>query len=189
MTASAHIVHKRKKFKKQKCLVSLGYTWNVLKFLLSDQHLGHQSQKTNFMLFHISWLQSTEADILSATMAHSEEFRIFFLHRCTLKSHAFPLKVRNPKKLMSVASQGRPKVGGLIGPPLHLDISLNAYTDRVKGYCHEISFVYVRMVSRLLIYQNETVEYEVPYEQLQKRNFTLANITDNIESIKSIKDT
>ena len=41
MAASAHIVHQRKKFRKQKSLVSLSYTWSVQNILPSDQHLGH----------------------------------------------------------------------------------------------------------------------------------------------------
>ena len=39
-----------------------------------NQHLGHWKQKTTFTCVHISWLQSMEADILSATMDNSKEF-------------------------------------------------------------------------------------------------------------------
>ena len=42
----------------------------------------------------------------------------------------------NLKNLISVAIEGLLKLAGLIGPPLYLDISLNAYTDRLnKGFC------------------------------------------------------
>ena len=58
--------------------------------------------KTNFTPFHISWLPSTEADILTTTI---------------VTSHIFPLKVMNPKNIMSVTPQGLRKLGGLIAPP------------------------------------------------------------------------
>ena len=41
-----HIVHRRKKFRKQKSSVSLSYNWNVQKCLVSDQTLENCSQKT-----------------------------------------------------------------------------------------------------------------------------------------------
>ena len=134
MAASAHIVHQRKKFRKQKSLVSMSYTWSVPKFLTSDENLKHQSQKTDFTLFLTLWIPSTEADILSAIRVHSQDFWIFFLHRPIVTSHAFQLIMMNPKNLMSVATQGLHKEGGLIGPPLHLEVSLQACQDRVKGH-------------------------------------------------------
>ena len=41
MAATATIVPQRKKFIKQKSLVSMSYTWNVPKFLTSDEYLKH----------------------------------------------------------------------------------------------------------------------------------------------------
>ena len=58
-----------------------------------------------------------EADILSAIRGHCEEFLIFFLHSPIATSHTFPLKIMNTENLMSVASQGLRKEGGLLGPP------------------------------------------------------------------------
>ena len=39
MAAIATIVPQRKKFRKQKSLVSMNYTWSVPNFVLSDQNL------------------------------------------------------------------------------------------------------------------------------------------------------
>ena len=117
MAASAHMVHQRIKYIKQKSLVSMSFTCNVSKFLTSVENLKHQSQKTDFTLFRTLWIPSMEADILSAIWVHSQDFWIFFLHRPIVTSHTFPLIMMNPKNLMSVATQGLHKEGGLIGPP------------------------------------------------------------------------
>ena len=55
MAASVNIVHQRKKFRKQKSLVSMSCTWNVSKFLTSDQNLAPYSQKTEFQVFVTQW--------------------------------------------------------------------------------------------------------------------------------------
>merc|ERR1711954_496448 len=41
MAATATIVRQRKKFRKQKSLVSMSYNWSVPKFLTSDENLKH----------------------------------------------------------------------------------------------------------------------------------------------------
>ena len=41
MATTATIVPQRKKFIKQKSLVSMSYTWSVPKFLTSDEYLKH----------------------------------------------------------------------------------------------------------------------------------------------------
>ena len=46
-----HIVHQRKKFRKQKSSVSLSYNWSVPKFLVSGQTLVSYGQKTIFREF------------------------------------------------------------------------------------------------------------------------------------------
>ena len=43
-----------------------------------------------------------------------------------LYSHTFPLKMMNPKRLMSVASHGLCKERGLLAPPQYLKVSLQA---------------------------------------------------------------
>merc|ERR1712081_60820 len=46
-----HIAHQRIKFRKQKSSVSLSYSWNVPKFLVSGQTLVSYGQKTIFQEF------------------------------------------------------------------------------------------------------------------------------------------
>ena len=55
MAATATIVPQRKKFIKQKSLISMSYTWSVPKFLTSDEYLKLYSQKPDFTLFRTSW--------------------------------------------------------------------------------------------------------------------------------------
>ena len=44
----------------------------------------------------------------------------------------FPIVINEPYESYVYGSLGASESGGLIGPPLHLDVSLNTYTDRVN---------------------------------------------------------
>ena len=83
------------------------------KCLTSGENLKHWSQKTDFTLFRTLWIPSTEADIGSAIRVHSYYFLSFFLHRPIGTSHTFQIIMMNPK--------------------VHLEVSLQAYRDRVNG--------------------------------------------------------